>query len=280
MTESILPPKSNTVFQLLFGDQRNVELLADFLKAVIDIPEHEYQNIVIVNPYLPREYPEKKLGIVDIRVTTRSGQIIHVEIQKKSVPEMRDRLIIYDSSLIAGQIDSGKEYALKRVISILITNYPLILESPLYHHRFTLYDHRVAVEFTDILKIHTLELPKIPETPEPADVYLCHWLRFLRAETMEELKMVANASPALQKATAKVMKLSKDEHARMLYEAEMKARDYELVRLHAARTEGKTEGRTGERIAIARNMLERNIAVADISDITGLSFDEIKKLAH
>ena len=38
MTESILPPKSNTVFQLLFGDQRNVELLADFLQSVLDIP--------------------------------------------------------------------------------------------------------------------------------------------------------------------------------------------------------------------------------------------------
>ncbi|MDR0311218.1 MAG: Rpn family recombination-promoting nuclease/putative transposase [Acidobacteriota bacterium] len=75
MSESILPPKSNTVFQLLFGDQRNIELLADFLKAVLDIPKDEYKDIVIVNPYLPREYPDKKLGIVDLRVTTRSGQI-------------------------------------------------------------------------------------------------------------------------------------------------------------------------------------------------------------
>ena len=29
----ILPPKSNTVFQLLFGNPRNIELLADFLLA-------------------------------------------------------------------------------------------------------------------------------------------------------------------------------------------------------------------------------------------------------
>ena len=54
--KSILPPKSNTVFQLLFGDQRNVDLLADFLQSVLDIPKGEYRNIVIVAPYLPREY--------------------------------------------------------------------------------------------------------------------------------------------------------------------------------------------------------------------------------
>jgi predicted transposase/invertase (TIGR01784 family) len=243
MPEYILPPKSNTVFQLLFGDPRNIPLLADFLKAVLDIPEDEYRNIAIVNPYLPREYPDKKLGIVDLRITTRSDQIIHIEIQRKPVPVMRDRLIFYDSSLIAGQINPGEEYkALKRVISILITDYPLITESSLYHHRFTLYDHRAAVEFTNLIEIHTLELTKIPEIPEPPDIYLCNWLRFLRAETKEELDMVANTSPAIKKATAKVLKLSKDERARLIHEYEAKARDYELARLHGAREEGIEEG--------------------------------------
>jgi len=40
-SKPILPPKSNTDFQLLFGDQRNVELLADFLQSVLDIPKDE-----------------------------------------------------------------------------------------------------------------------------------------------------------------------------------------------------------------------------------------------
>ena len=69
---------------------------------------------------------------------------------------------------------------LKRVVSILITDYVLISESPFYHHRFTLYDHSASVEFTDLLEIRTFELPKLPELP---DVYLWNWLRFFRAET-------------------------------------------------------------------------------------------------
>ncbi|MCL2878200.1 MAG: hypothetical protein FWF13_05415, partial [Acidobacteria bacterium] len=40
---------------------------------------------------------------------------------------------------------------------------------PPYHHRFTLYDPLAGVEFTDLLEIRTLELSKLPETP---DVYL------------------------------------------------------------------------------------------------------------
>ena len=131
---------------------------------------------------------------------------------------------------------------------------------------FLRYNRRAAVELTDILEIHTLELTKIPQTPDANDVYLWHWLRFFSAETKEELDMVATASPAIHKATARVLKLSKDERARLLYEYEAKARDYELARIHGAVTE------------IARNLLKRNRPIAEIAEDTGLSHDEIEKL--
>jgi len=281
MPEPILPPKSNTIFQFLFGDPRNIHLLADFLKAVFDTAEDEFRDIVIVNPYLPREYPDKKLGVVDLRLTTRSGQIIHVEIQRDHFPAMRNRLVFYDSGLITGQIGESEDYqTMKRVISILITGYPLIHESPLYHHRFTLYDHRAAVEFTDLLEIRTLELTKLPEIP---DVYLWYWLRFFSAETKEELDMVANASPAIREATERVMKLSKDERARLIHEYEVLARCDERTKLCYATEKGiekgVKKGKVEGTIAIARNLLKRNRPIAEIAEDTGLSLDEIKKLA-
>ena len=281
-----LAPKSNTVFQLLFGDPRNIDLLADFLKAVMNTQDDEYQDIVIVNPYLTREYPDKKLGIVDLRITTRSGQIIHVEIQRDHFFALRNRVVFYVSSLITGQIGEGDKYGgLKRAVSIVITNHELITESPRYHHRFTLYDSSAAVEFTDLFEIRTLELPKIPKTP---DVYLWHWLRFFSAETKEELEMVATASPAIRKATARVLKLSKDERARMLYEAELKAwrdeqaklGDAELKGRTEGRTEGRAEGRKEERVAIAQNLRKMKMPFTKISKATGFTIDEIKKITY
>jgi DNA-binding phage protein len=58
----------------------------------------------------------------------------------------------------------------------------------------------------------------------------------------------------------------------LLYEYEVKARRDEIAKIDAARTEGL--------ITVARNMLERNMTMTDIAEITGLSFDEIKKIAH
>jgi len=278
MPESILPPKSNTVFQLLFGDPRNIELLADFLQSVLDIPKDEYKDITIVNPYLPREYHDEKLGIVDLRVKTRRGQIIHVEIQRKTFSAMRKRLVFYDANLITGQIGEGGDYeTLKRVISILITNYELIPKSPLYHHRFTLYDPRAAVEFTNLLEIRTLELPKIPEVP---DVYLWNWLRFFRAETKEELDMVANASPAINKASARVLKLSKDERARLIHEYEVMAQRDERARTNDAVTTAVATAVNESLTTVALNLLKMNMSPTDVSKATGLSLDEVEKLSH
>jgi hypothetical protein len=121
MTGHFLPPKNDVVFRLLFGDKRNGDLLCDFLKSVLTLPDDDFSEITIVD-------------------------------------------------------------------------FVLIPESPHYHHRFTFYDSASAIEFTDLIEIHTLELPKLPET---ADNYVWHWLRFLRAESKEDLDMVAQASPNL-----------------------------------------------------------------------------------
>ena len=92
--------------------------------------------------------------------------------------------------------------------------------------------------------------------------------------------MVANASPAIQKATARVLKLSKDERARLLHEYEVRAWRDEMARLDDAREEGIAEGEKAKSLAIARNMLKRNRPIEEIVEDTGLSFDEIKNLAH
>ena len=278
MTKDILPPKNDVVFKLLFGDQRNGDLLSDFLKAVIHLPEDDYSEITVVDPHLIRKHPDKKLGILDLKIRTKSGKIVHVEIQLLDFPQIRERIVFYDAGLITDQIDAGEEYgSIKRVITILITDYVLLPEGSSYHNRFTLYDPESTMEFTDLIEIHTLELPKLPET---ADNYLWHWLRFLRAESKEDLDMVAQASPKLQKTVVKLLELSEDEEARMIYEAEVKAARDERARMRGAfekgMLQGKTEGRVESKLEIAQKLLKKKMPIEDILEITGLSRDDIE----
>ena len=52
----------------------------------------------------------------------------------------------------------------------------------------------------------------------------------------------------------------------------------ENYRNNLAREEGREEGVNERNIEIAKNMLAKRISISDISEITGLSIDDINKL--
>jgi predicted transposase/invertase (TIGR01784 family) len=74
--EILLSPKNDFLFKRIFADPRNKEILADFLKSVLTIPEQEYKKITLVDPHLLRRYKQSKLGILDVRLETYSGHSI------------------------------------------------------------------------------------------------------------------------------------------------------------------------------------------------------------
>jgi hypothetical protein len=129
---------------------------------------------------------------------------------------------------------------------------------------FTLYDHRNDVEFTDLVELHTLELSKLPGVSDNTELY--DWLRFLRAERKEELDMLAQTNPQINKAVAVLMELSADEKARMLYESREKQRRDEASRMKGAIKD------------VARNLLKRNRPIDEIMEDTGLTRDEVERL--
>jgi hypothetical protein len=47
-----LLPKVDLIFKLLFGDERNREILKEFLLSVLRLPEEEYEEIIFVAPHL------------------------------------------------------------------------------------------------------------------------------------------------------------------------------------------------------------------------------------
>ena len=243
MLRIILPVKSDIIFRIFFADERNIEFLTDFLKSALSIPPEEYEEVIIVDPHLIREHPADKLGIIDVKVKTKSGKTIHIEIQVAPLPHMRERIAYYDAKMITEQIGKSEKYAdIKQVISIVITENELIPNSANYHHRFTMYDPANSVELTDIVEVHTLELCKIPAEVDD-DQRLLYWMRFIRAEGEIELEAVANKDPLIKKAVVRLMELSADERTRLLYEAREKERMDNESREEWARDTGRAEGR-------------------------------------
>ena len=280
----ILRPTNDLIFKLIFGDNKNTDLLANFLQAVLNLPEDEYSHLSIVDPHSRLERSEDKTVILDIKLHTTSGKIIDIEIQVADTPQIRDRILVYAAKMLTEQIGKGENYKLKKVISILITNFNLIHETSVYHHIYQLYDIATGSKFTDVLEINTLELPKVPK--ETDNTQLWNWLQFLRTDREEDYYMLAQANPQIRKAVGVLKELSQDERTRLLYEAREKAKWDEHSRLTGAYDKGIKQGieqgidlgETNKAIEIAKKALKNKMPIEDIMDYTGLTEKEIQEL--
>jgi predicted transposase/invertase (TIGR01784 family) len=82
-----LSPRYDVVFKNIFGE-KHIPVLADFLMAVLDLPADEYKDIRVVDPHLLRKHKGGELGILDLRVTTKSGKFLNVELQVSPQPSI------------------------------------------------------------------------------------------------------------------------------------------------------------------------------------------------
>jgi predicted transposase/invertase (TIGR01784 family) len=165
----------------------------------------------------------------------------------------------------------------------------LIGENKAYHNRYRLYDPKTGSQFSDIIEVNTLELPKLPKEWENSTLW--QWLKFLRAEKKEEFDMLAQSNPNIKKAVGILMDLSADEQTRMLYEARQEALWQEEARRRESLAEGEQKGRAeghaeglveGEQkkaVEVAENLLRKNMPESDVAEAVGLSLAEVARLA-
>ncbi|MDR1647960.1 MAG: Rpn family recombination-promoting nuclease/putative transposase, partial [Zoogloeaceae bacterium] len=108
---AILPPKCDEVFKMLFGDAHDTEPLVGFLRAVLPLPDDDYEELTLLNPFLPGEIVSDKTGILDVRVRTKSGKQLDIEIQVANHAAFKSRILYYLTRLFSSQIGEGESYS-------------------------------------------------------------------------------------------------------------------------------------------------------------------------
>ena len=276
-----LSPKYDVVFKGIFGEEHNVHVLSDFLQVVLEPSAGKYEDIRLLDPHLLRKHKRDKLGILDLRVATKSGETIHVELQVSPSPFIWRRIEYYNAKLMANQIGVGDDYdRINRVVTILISYHDLVRETTEFLSKFIWFDPRTNVRYPGSSEINILEVQKaknfIKKAGNVESSPLLNWLLFFASETKEEFEMAAQTRQAIDDAWGVVQLLSASEEARLLAEYEEKARRDEAARQKEARREGKEEGIR----EVARNLLREKMSVESVIKFTGLPFEEVKQLAE
>ena len=275
---SILSPKNDFVFKQLFGDSAHIAPLAAFLQAALNLPAEEFVDLAIADPNLNQEYEDDKHCILDVRITTRSGRKVDVEIQVEPTSEIYNRVQFYTAKMVAGTVKSGDNYEdMPQSISIVILDYRLWKEDARYHHRFRLCDLDAGLVYPNSLEIHTLELPKRPANSDGSGLW--DWLKFLSSKTKDEFDSLAGKGGAMAEAVGRLKELSADEKARMRADARDKWLWDQAARKRQYLKEGEAKGEARKQAEIACRMLRAKRPLDEIAEFTGLSKADVERLA-
>jgi predicted transposase/invertase (TIGR01784 family) len=277
----ILPPIDDWIFKLLFGDERNKSILIALLASFIELPEEEYE-ITFLDTYLKPEAEDDKLGIVDVKVKTKSGKVINIEIQVNPVRNIGKRLSFYKSKLIVEQISKAEMYSvIQRVICVCITDYTLFPDTCEYMNRFVYMNPLNGLVFEDIPEeVYTLELPKLPSHDDGSRLW--DWLCFLRSKEKEEFEMVAERNHEVRRAVDTLYELSSDERVRAEYDMRLKAWCDRLSEIEGSFQDGiqkgRAEGEECKALDIARNMVRLGLSFETVVSSTKLDPEKVKAL--
>ena len=279
--QEIMSPLYDFVFAEIFGNQRNIDNTIGFLKTLLDIPQDDYDRLTVVSPILRRLFHKHKMGIVDLKLTTKSGKIIHIELQVDKTANMRDRVLYYICRLIGDQLNWGDDYnELHQVISIVICDHNMLEEEDYYINQYELKNERNN-SFTKKLKLVILELPKLPKTEDSA---VWRWLKFLTCDKKEDFEMLGKKYPDMEKPIFCAKKLSLYEKWRDIrfhknlwkVDERMRREQYLIDGRTEGREQGLIEGREeGRQEGIEKGEKKTQDYVLQLID-QGLSSEEIK----
>jgi len=272
MKDYSVSPLSDFVFARIFGEQRNIDNTKAFLKTLLDIPADDYDELTVDNPILGKLFKHGKTPVVDLKLKTKSGKIIHIELQVEKKANLRSRILYYAARLIGDQLRWGDDYdELHQVISIVICNHRL-LEEDSYINVYELRNDKNHC-FTNLLRFVILELPKLPKVKDSA---VWPWLRFLKCRKKEEFEMLSRKYPELEKPVFCTRKMSLLEKWRDIrFHKNLWKTDERMLMLQA-----KMDGQEEAKLKIARNLLAEGATLEFVQKITGLDLGEIEKLQN
>ncbi len=271
-----LDPKTDIVFKKIFGEHPH--LLRSFLNAVLPLPDDGLiDHLEYLLPEQTPAIPPLKHTIVDVKCTDSQGRIFIVEMQLEWTDSFMQRMLFGASQAYVKQLDKGEKYELLNpVYGLGIIGAVFDKESEDWYHHYKLVNVEKTHREIKGLQIVFLELPKFkPSTKDDKKLRIL-WLRFL-AEINEKTKQIDPVLLAVPEINEALHLTEESGYSKTELEAYDKY--WDSVSIEKTLLSGRyAEGHAAASLQIAKNLLAEGMDIAKISQITGLSIEQIRAI--
>ena len=311
--EKYINPFTDYGFKRLFGEEPNKDLLLDFLNELLKKEQGKITELqYLKNENLATTEMNKK-AVFDLYCTNEKGEKFIVEIQKTKQKFFKDRTVYYSTFPIREQAIVGSDwnFELKKVYTIAILDFVFDgdkNEPDKFRYDVKLTDIDTKEVFYDKLTFIYLEMPKFNKKVEELETKFDKWLFVLKnlhkldriPEKLKEkvfMKLfqtaeIAKFSPKEYQAYEDSLRYYRDlknsidtakEEGKEEGREEGRKEGIEEGRkegIEEGRKEGKIEGIIESKIEMAKKMILKGLQTPLISELTGLSEEEINRLRN
>ena len=209
---------NNYMFRFIL--QKNKKVLTGLICALLHLDPKDIKKIEITNPINLSEDVSGKEFILDIHVLLNDNTLINLEMQVGNEYNWPERSLSY---LCRGfdNLQKGQEYEdVLPVIHIGFLDYTPFPEHPELYAKYVMTNVKNNHVYTDKFVLRVVNLNRIDLATEDDKAYnIDYWARLFKAETWEELKMLAGDNEYLQEAAESLYVANADEVVRQQCQA-------------------------------------------------------------
>ena len=283
---------SDLFARYLLGKNGNEDLLTDLVNSTLrEFNFEEVKDLEIIDPYNLSENIDLKESIIDVKAKTKDNQTVIIEIQLCGNMDFLKRIFYYISKNVVNEVKEGENYNnVQKIISINLLDFNLKFGDKGKAHRcFKLIDTKDLNISLDLIQIHILEVKRFIEIiknstkEELKNNRLLSWMKFFTSDNLELIEEeLKEENQIMSKVIEEYRKFTSDDKMMRAYAAREAFLVGQKMMLRREREdgfdEGKLEGIKEVQISMAKSMKTKNLDINLISEITGLTIDEIEKL--
>lgn len=175
---------SNYVFRKVLNNEQCVDILKDFIGAIlnIEIEEIELNRYLSENEkYLPKE---ENFGIADVRIRTKENEEINVGIQFIDGIYIQTKMLMYYAQIHLNQLEYDNKREFTRTITINLLDYKYFSTKG-YEQMIKIKTNEGDIQLEEV-EMYVLELPKyICKNPNNKTLK-DEWIEYLKGSIATE----------------------------------------------------------------------------------------------
>lgn len=267
---------SDTMFEVMLNNEQRIKYASFLISNILGL---NIESIKLKKPILDKENVYKKGRRVDF-VCEIDNKIVNIEMNNNPSMTTIIRNFKYVTDMYQQEVKRSEDYRKEEmVIQINFNNFSYGENCP-EEEVFRMMSDKRENSLLDNFQIVNIYLPEIRKKyyNEKEINEIEKMLLVMMTTSVEEAEKIGKGRKLMEEYIKDSVKASKDYDTMAIYYGELNDRIMRNSERREFFDNGKEEGEKSKSLEIAKNMLEKGLELSLISEMTGLTLDEVSGL--